>query len=105
MRSSKAGVTDKYHTPSGYTTRTGPDAHTPRHGVSPRLTRVGPNSSPSRCSSSASSEYIARPRRSGEQQLPVHTSTWREYGSRMGSGVDPRVTGKAIRGKLDAPLL
>ncbi len=63
----------------------GPPAQTPRHGVSPRFTRVGPKSRPSLCSSDASSEYNARPRRSGEQNPPVQTSTWREYGSIYGS--------------------
>src|SRR6266567_7653882 len=66
----------------------GPPAHTPRHGVSPRLTRRGPNSSPSRSRSAGSIAYNSRPRRSGEQNPPTQTRTWREYGSMTAVGRD-----------------
>src|ERR1035437_6476750 len=65
----------------------GPELHTPRQGVSDRLTRVGPKRSPSRWSNPASLLYSARPRRSGEQKPPVQTSTWREYGCSSGGWV------------------
>src|ERR1035437_1266393 len=69
----------------------GPELHTPRQGVSDRLTRVGPKRSPSRWSSPASLLYSARPRRSEEQKPPVQTRTWREYGSISGGWVDSGV--------------
>ena len=50
----QVGVTPAYQTPSGYTTTIGPPAQTPRHGVSPRFTRLAPNKRPSRSSSVAS---------------------------------------------------
>lgn len=75
IRSRRSGVTWEYQIPSGYTTTIGPPEHTPRQGVSPRLTRSGPKSRSSLCSSDARSEYSPRPRRSGEQNPPVHMIT------------------------------